>query len=31
MYLYREYFRPKAYSIWVHGPFGIYVEPKGKR
>ena len=23
MYLYREYFKAKVYTIWVHGPLGI--------
>ena len=22
MYLYRDYFKAKVYSIWVHGPLG---------
>ena len=22
MYLYREYFKAKVYTIWVHGPLG---------
>ena len=24
MYLYREYFKAKVYTIWVHGPLGLY-------
>ena len=23
MYLDREYFKAKVYTIWVHGPFGL--------
>ena len=23
MYLYREYFKAKVYTIWVHGPLGV--------
>ena len=23
MYLYREYFKAKVYTIWVHGPLGL--------
>ena len=28
MYLYREYFKAKVYTIWVHGPLGLPNEPK---
>ena len=24
MYLYREYFKAKVYTIWVHGPLRLY-------
>ena len=27
MYLYREYFKAKVYTIWVHGPLGRLSHP----
>ena len=26
-YLYRDYFKDKEYTIWVHGPFGFPKSP----
>ena len=28
MYLYREYFKAKVYTIWVHGPLGTGSRPE---
>ena len=28
MYLYREYFKAKVYTIWVHGPLGRFARPR---
>ena len=27
-YLYRDYFKAKVHSIWVHGPVGLAVDPR---
>ena len=24
MYLYRDYFKANVYTVWVHGPLGLY-------
>ena len=29
MFRYREYFKAKVYTIWAHGPLGIYFRSSG--
>ena len=31
MYRYREYFRAKVYTFWVHGPLGLKLSLAGPR
>ena len=27
-YLYRDYIKANVYTIWVHGPLGVYMDPR---